>query len=665
MNRFTALLGRGRILTPFSAVFLSLLPAATAYAGKSDAVPEWVRAAAAQQLPHYSAETNAVILLRDTGSTGAPDGRAPGHHREVLKILRPQGREDAIVFVPFEKDRKLSGLHVWSIAPDGHEFTMKDSDILEIGFPGQGNLYEDVRAKVAKAPGRDPGGVIGYEYDQSSRPYLTETTWDFEGTLPRVSQSFTLELPAGYTYGTVWAHHATSAPLDLEHSHWRWEMKNTSAIDLNDVPLRPAEDSLAGRMTVHYAGAGIPFTTEGTWKSIGQWYRTLEADRLTPSPEIIAKAKDLTAGKTDFYDRSEAIGEFVQNQIRYFVIEMGIGGYQPHPAADIFRNRYGDCKDKAALLSSMLSSVGIHAALLMVDTDRGVIDPDAPSILGNHMIAAIEIPPGYTSPRLRSVVTASTGRRYLIFDPTWDKTAFGQLEHNLQGSYGVLMEGDASQIIQLPLLAPENNRIHRSATFQLAADGDLKGTVTETRFGDLSERRRDLYISGDARQQTQFLDHALGQDLMNFTVSSFKVADAAALNKDLTTSYTLSADRFGKPMGPLLMVRPRVLGSEFLHPDRKARHVPIDLNETMLARDEFDIQLPPGYAVDELPEPVKLDLGFAAYESSTEVRENVLHYRRTYTVRQVTLPADRYNDVQKLAGIIEADEQSSAVLKKQ
>ena len=269
-------------------------------------------------------------------------------------------------------------------------------------------------------------------------------------------------------------------------------------------------------MTVHYAGPGIAGPTDGTWQSIGQWYHSLSKDRLAATPEIAAKANELTAGKTDFYDKTEAIAEFVQKQVRYFVIEMGIGGYQPHFAGDIFRNRYGDCKDKATLLSAMLSTVGIHAALVMVDTSRGVVDPDAPSIVGNHMIAAIEIPKGYTSPKLRSVVTAKTGRQYLIFDPTWEKTPFGQLEHDLQGGYGVLMEGDQSQIIALPVLSPELNTIHRTASFQLQPDGSLKGTVTEKRFGDLSENRRRLYTMDDAKEQSEFLDHVLEQD---FTTS--------------------------------------------------------------------------------------------------------------------------------------------------
>jgi len=419
-------------------------------------------------------------------------------------------------------------------------------------------------------------------------------------------------------------------------------------------------------MTVHYAGPGITTPTEGTWKSIGEWYKVLYSDRIVATPEITAKSNELTAGKTDFYDKTEAIGEFVQKQVRYFAIELGIGGYQPHYAADIFRNRYGDCKDKATLLTAMLSAVGVHATLVIVDTDRGVVDPDAPSIVGNHAIAAIEIPKGYTSPKLRSVVTAKTGRQYLIFDPTWEKTAFGQLEHNLQGGYGILMEGPDSQVIQFPVLPPDLNTIRRVASFQLQPDGSLKGTVTERRFGDLSENDRFLYTFADAKQQMEYRDHVLGEDFTTFTVSDFKVQNVEALNKDLTTSYSLTADRFGKPTGSLLMIRPRVLGTEDLEADRRKRSsIPINLRETMQEQDDYTIQLPPGYAIDEIPDPIKLDLGFASYESSSTVKDNVLHYTRTYIVREVTLPADRYSDVQKLAGVIAADEQGSAVLKKQ
>ena len=630
-----------------------------------DSVPDWVKTAAAQSLPSYPAKTPAVVLLDETTYTVATDGRAVERVRRVVKILRPQGRREGTIHVWFDGDTKILSMNVWSIGPDGHEYQMKNNEFTDMTPDQAGIAFADDRFRVAKAPGADPGGVIAYEYEQRRRPMTTEKTWFFQEEIPHLSQSFTLELPQGFTYTTTWANHDAVKEADLEKGRLRWEMNNISAIDLENTPMSPAPDALAGRMTVHYAGPGLPSADVGTWKGVGEWISGISQDRLQASPEITAKAQALTAGKTDFYDKAEAVGEFVQTQVRYFAVEVGIGGYQPHAAKDIFHNLYGDCKDKATLTSAMLSAVGIHSALMMVDSHRGVVDPKAPSLVGNHMIAAIEIPKGYDSPKLHSVVITATGKRYLIFDPTWEKTPFGQLEHGLQGGYGLLIEGAATEVLQLPVLDPSLDTIRRTATFKLDADGHLSGAVTERRFGDVSEMRRKVYSTADAKQQQEFLDHLLQRDFTTFKAGDVKVDNVAALNKEFTMSYSVDADKYARSMGPLLMVRPRVLGDLAPDTDKKVRSVPIDLGETMQATDDFTIELPDGYTVDEVPDPVKLDLGFAAYQSTAEVKGHTLHYTRTYTVRQVLLPADRYADVQKLSHLIGLDEGSNAVFKKQ
>jgi hypothetical protein len=91
---------------------------------------------------------------------------------------------------------------------------------------------------------------------------------------------------------------------------------------------------------------------------------------------------------------------------------------------------------------------------------------------------------------------------------------------------------------------------------------------------------------------------------------------------------------------------------------------PIDLEETRTVKDEFDIELPPGYVVDELPDPVSVDMGFAAYQSRTELHGNTLHYARQCTIREVELPAEKYQALQHFIGEIEQDERSQAVFKK-
>ena len=631
----------------------------------SQPVPDWVKTAAQQKLPEFHGNPKAVMLLDETTYTVDPKGQAVEHVRRVVKILRPQGRDYGYPSVYYDKDSKVLSLHVWSIDAAGHEYSVKDNEIGDVGQPGEGGqLYSDERAKVANPPGRDPGGIIAYEYEKRERPYLAETNWEFQDELPRMRQSFTVALPPGYTYTTTWARHAKVEGIDLENHSYRWEMNDVPAIDLDHVPMAPNEGALAARMTVHYTGPGLAEPQDGTWQGIGEWYEGLSRDRLVSTPDIAAKAAELTAGKTDFYDKAEAIGDFVQQKIRYFVIEMGVGGYQPHAAEEIFRGRYGDCKDKATLLSAMLSSVGIHSALMMVDSERGVVDPDAPSIWGNHMIAAIEIPKGYESPKLHSVVTAKTGKRYLIFDPTWYLTPFGQLEDNLQGSYGVLIEGKDSQVIELPVMDPTLNTIRRTGKFELSADGSLKGSVTDLRFGDLAETRRQVFSSEGEKKQTEYVNRVIAQDFTGASMTGLKVENVDALNKDLTTTFDLQASHFASFTGPLLMIRPRVLGSYELDVDRKPRHVEIDLEQTMQGTDEYDIELPQGYVVDELPDPVKIDVGFASYVSSTELHGRVLHYSRTYTVRQVTVPATKYEAVQQLAAAIAADEGSQAILKR-
>ena len=76
----------------------------------------------------------------------------------------------------------------------------------------------------------------------------------------------------------------------------------------------------------------------------------------------------------------------------------------------------------------------------------------------------------------------------------------------------------------------------------------------------------------------------------------------------------MTVPQYAHPAGPLLLVRPRVVGSSDAVPfDEKPRTVPIDLSATGRWHDSFDIALPPGYVVDETPDPVNVNMDFAAY----------------------------------------------------
>jgi hypothetical protein len=313
----------------------------------------------------------------------------------------------------------------------------------------------------------------------------------------------------------------------------------------------------------------------------------------------------------------------------------------------------------------MLQAVGIKAYYVPVDDRRGVVDPDAPSLAGNHMITAIEIPSDVNDSRLMAVVKANDGKRYLIFDPTNERTPVGNLPSYEQGSYGILSAGPASQVIALPVLPPEANGKERKGSFSLSDDGVLTGTVDTSSIGPEGAELRGQLKETDERERREKVEEDVSRDLPGVVLDSYEFVQPPDLDKPLELDYKVTVPQYAHQAGPLYLVRTRVVGDDALPFDENPRKLPIDLEHTGHWRDSFDIALPPGYTVDETPDPVDVDTDFASYHSATTAKGNVLHYERDYVVRQVEIPPDKAADFRKLERAILFDEKGAAVLKKQ
>jgi len=169
-----------------------------------------------------------------------------------------------------------------------------------------------------------------------------------------VDEALELALPPSGHYADSWSRYTPVKPIETADNHLRWEIKDMPGLDLENVHATPSWDALAARMTVMWGDEAVN-GTENQWRAFGLWEDQIEAHRPDPTPEIIAKAQELTAGAPDLYTKLNRITTYIQKNIRYFIIMKGIGGWQAHYAADIYRNRYGDCKDKTTLLISNAS----------------------------------------------------------------------------------------------------------------------------------------------------------------------------------------------------------------------------------------------------------------------------------------------------------------------
>jgi hypothetical protein len=664
MNAFA--LTRVRTLLAIASLGLLLLAPGAAGAGifgHDSAPPQWGLDASRTPVPDYAKGARAVILYDEHVEMVDNQGRAVERRRWVTRILAPQGRDDGYCWVDYDVDQKINYFHEWTIGADEKQFQAKDTDFADIGDPGLPQMLSTRKIRVVRPPAADPGATVICESEEEMPPYLQEGIWAIQEGIPVVFRAIEVDLPPGRSWSAAWHRFDPVTPTQVAPNHWRWEVKNVPALDLRDVRSSPDEAALEARMSVEWGDAAVA-GDDKEWRALGEWMTTLEEHRPDPSPEITAKAQSLVAGAPDFYTKIKNVTEYIQKNIQYFIVTRGIGGLQAHFAGDIYRNGYGDCKDKTTLLISMLQAVGIQAFYVPVDDRRGVVDPNAPSLAGNHMITAIQIPADVNDPRLMAVVKASDGNRYLIFDPTNERTPVGNLPSYEQGSYGLLAAGGASQVIALPVLPPDANGMERKGSFTLSTDGVLTGTVDTLRTGPEGADLRQMLKDTSEKERRATLERSVGQDLPGAVLDSFHFDEPSDLEKPLELDYKVTVPQYAHVAGPLLLVRPRVVGDDARPFDDKPRTLPIDLEATGCWRDSFDITLPPGYTVDGTPDPVNVDVGFASYHSTTTAQGNVLHYEREYVVKNVEIPPSKAADFRMLEASILEDEKGAVVLKK-
>lgn len=629
----------------------------------SASVPEWLRSAAQQPVKKYADDVNAVTLLNETETTVKDTGETVTRVRKVIKVLRPDGREKAFVGVPFDDETRLNYFKGWSISARGQEYEAKKDDVAELGAGEGYEVYSDEKAKVMRIPGVDVGTIVGVEYEQKRHPYTFEDQWFFQREDPLEHGRYILHLPPGWEFRAAWLHHPEQAPV-TQGNTYVWEVNDVPRIDTEDE--MPHWRALAGQLIVTFFSDKVKGRTYANWSDFAAWYSQLTATVRDSSPAMQQKVQELAPATLPLLERIKALGRFAQRDVRYAAIEIGIGGYRPHQASQIFSNRYGDCKDKATVLSAMLAQIGVKSYYIPIHTDRGIYSDKTPPTNGfNHVILAIQLPQGSFKDPMPAMYEHPKLGNLLIFDPTNPFVPFGQIPSYEQDNYGLLVGDQGGELIHLPVAPPELNRINRTAQIKLLPDGSIKGEVKEVRTGSQAAEGREQYANQTMADRKKALERFLGAMLGNFQLDSVEAENLDDIDKDLIIHYNFTADHYAKNAGPLLLVRPRVLGEKLGALDgTKPRLYPYDFGAPTLQTDVFEFNLPDGYKVDELPEATKADFAFGDYESKIEDSGSTLKYSRQYEIKATSIPASRIGELKSFFHQINQDERNMAVLKK-
>ncbi len=646
--------------------FICLVAGGSALAGDA---PAWMYAAAVAPLPAHDEKTDAVIIYSEDITTVLSERRVKTLQRRAYKILRPGGKEYGRAIGEFDSNSRISGMRAWCIPVQGKDYEIKDKDAIEVSPAGVEEMVmaTDAKYRVLKIPAAEPGNIVGYEIEREQKPYILQDWWDFQERVPTREARYTLQLPQGWQYKAVWINHQDVQPTSAGPNQWQWVVTDVAGI--KEERYMPPWREVASQMLLSFlppGGSGKKGFEN--WTEMGKWEADLDQGRRDSSPEIKQKVAELTAGSATTLAKMQVLSNYVQKDIRYVAIELGLGGWQPHAAKDVYAHRYGDCKDKATLMGAMLKEVGVESYYLSINTTRGGVTAATPPQMYwfNHEIIGIRLPEEVKDPSLLAVFQHPTLGKILIFDPTDEITPLGQIRGELQSNYGLLVTPGGGDLILLPQLQPSASGTRRVAKLRFTEGGRLSGDVTEVRRGDSAlYQRMELRSVTKEADRIKPIETTLSHSLGNFKIIKATIGNLNVHELPLQWDYSFTTEQYAKTAGNLLLLRPRVFGSYFndILEQKELRKYPVEFEGPALDSDIFEIEIPAGYEVDDLPAPADVDYSFASYHSKAEMKESLLIYTRSFEIKELSVPVEKLGQLKILYRAIGSDERSTAVLK--
>ena len=354
----------------------------------------------------------------------------------------------------------------------------------------------------------------------------------------------------------------------------------------------------------------------------------------------------LSAGETDVLSKIDALYNYVSRQIRYVAIEIGIGGYQPHLPADVFKNKYGDCKDKATLLISMLNKIGLRAYPALVGTREDVeADPKAPTLATfDHVIVAFPVPVDLR-PVMARFPSYDSRNQILWMDPTSEFDPLGQLPEMDQGVFALIAYPDHGDLQQIPEPAPDQNGSEYVVRLHLQSDGSGAAEV-EARYFGVSNSSRHVFYRG--RSQSEILKGFEERVTRYASQASFGKASISGTEdnrRQITEQFSFAGNFATASAGNSWFFQPLILsGIAVPEVGPRPRQLPLDVGAPYHVKIDYRLELPSGMRVERIPDKTAVKSEFGEVTIEYSMSGNALLATQTVSFAQSRILPDKYPD---------------------
>lgn len=551
-------------------------------------------------------------------------------YRRVVTVLNKTAHGNHLI-VYYDKDSKVAKIEA-NIYDAMGQFVRKveKSEIKDYSAVSDFSIYEDNRVKYLEVVYPNYPYTVEIEYEQTLKGinhcvYPALYLQSFHSGVQQFY--FAIDMPAGQ------ALHWRALNIELQPKKqtidgrdvYIWEAGNLKPV-AREV-MSPATSTILPMLLTtpdkfqlnEYSGS------MSSWKDYGAFVNELFKGRDLISAELKSVIHQLTDNLNDPRQKIDTLYRYMQQNMRYVSVQLGIGGWQPFDAQYVWNNKYGDCKALSNFMKAMLNEIGIKAY---------------PALIYGGENVEVEILPDFARPFFNHVILYIPDQQYWL--ECTSKTSPPNYLSSFTANRNVLLvTEEGGKIARTPSFSTQNNGASQYTRISLEDTGAAQISIKNTYKGSYSDLPRYFAINNNTNDFREWVaDYS--------KMPSFELKTWAAKQSSRSSECQISMDahsfRYASKAGKRLFVPTCPLQAE--HPgvpeDVKRKH-PFVIRESYALLDTVELAIPQGFRIENIPsEKIDLSSSFGEFHLQVVKEESRLLVLRSLVVNASTLPADQY-----------------------
>lgn len=436
---------------------------------------------------------------------------------------------------------------------------------------------------------------------------------------------YTISVPAGLRFGYKGANIGEPVKTTADgRDVYRWTLENFPAV--KPEPTAPPTTDLLPLVLA----APYDFEYEKTqgsmcdWASYGAWQCGLLEGRDVLPDALKLEVHRLTNALPTPREKVRALYDYLGRSTRYVSIQLGIGGQQPMPAAEVFKTKFGDCKALSNYLRAMLRECGIESHYVMIHSARRRMYRDfASPNQADHVILCVPLE-GET----------------LWLECTNTDYPFGYVHRSIAGHDAILFRDGTGEFVTLPQYADSLNRMDRRVEVTLAADGSATGHVTE-RYAVGQYESLMSFPKKDAKKQTDLLLGDLKIPLIR--VGNISCREEKESLPSIEIGYDIASAKYVNSTGNRCFLAQTPFRDASQYRDKERLY---DIYRAVGYEDvtTVEIRLPANMHVETRPRPCSVTAPFGSYSLRMEVGDGVIILEQRTRMNAGTYSRDLFEE---------------------